>query len=118
MGNDFAQVDFNSNATLKVHSKKNLESIAILTSNGEHVTKAIIRIPEEGKVGFDIEDRFRLPELIGGLIRFDLLNVDLKPDQEVVFISKSRDGNVYRQRLLLKYGHTEDVMPVSIYTDL
>lgn len=104
---------------LMVYSKKNLESIAILTSNGEYVTKAIIRIPEDGKVGFDIEDRPRISsEPKDGLINFEFLNVDLKPDQEIVFISKSRDGNVYRQRLLLKHGHTEDVMPVPIHTEL
>ena len=107
-------VDKPNPVRFKIFSEKNLESIMILTTGGEYVTKAIIRIPENENIGYGSEESNDSPivsykkTMKNGLISFEFPEIVLDETQKVEIVSKSRDGQVYRQKLNLKFRNYDE----------
>lgn len=117
-------VDKPNPVIFKIYSEKNLESIMILTTGGEYVTKAIIRIPENENVGYGIEDNINpltrnyKKTMKNGLISFEFPEIVLDETQKVEIVSRTRDGQVYRQRLNLKFRNYDEVSYLPAYIKL
>ncbi|MBT5934381.1 hypothetical protein [Sulfurimonas sp.] len=107
----------------RIFSKKDLESVMILTTRGTYVVKAIMKIPKRQNIGYSYIERCGSlitdcgTSLSKEVISFGFPNIRIMQNDFVDILYKTRDGKIYRQKIknfLSTTSEAYSALPINI----